>query len=395
LDLNLTTARDFAIALFIGALIGIERERRKASSDPVGVGGIRTFILLAQAGAISAWLSSHLETPSIFVATVLGISALVLAGYFAQVRSHPDSVGLTTETAAIGVTLLGGAVRKLGDDDLYAGLKLLIATFIALPLIPNETIDPWNALNPYKLWLLVILISCLSLVGYVAARWLGSERGTAVTAIAGGLVSSTAVTLAFARRSKEAGGAAGATLVAGGILLAWLVMFIRVAVVVAVVNRELLRPLLVPMAAMGIVSGLAALWLLRGGGRKRGAATGGVPLKNPFSLTSAIRFALVFAAVLLLVALVQHYFPGRGVYAIAALAGLTDVDAITLSMTSCVGSGECSPDLGAGAIVLATLSNTLVKLGLAVWLGAAALRIPMLVATAAIVAVGLAAVALG
>ena len=422
-DLDLTVARNFAIALFIGALVGIEREKRKDSPDPVGVGGIRTFILFAQAGAVSAWLSVQLATPWIFVAGVASIAGLIVADYLAHTRAHPDALGITTEAAAIAVTLLGGAsmfgypevavslaivtssvlafkqpihglVEKIGTDDLYAGLKLLIATFIALPLLPNHPLDPWGALNPYKLWLLVILISSLSLAGYIAVRWLGQGRGTAVTAVAGGLVSSTAVTLSFARQSAEGARAPAGALLVGGILLAWVVMFARVVVEVAVVNRALLPALLVPIASMGVAATIGAGWLLlRGAGAKQPAG-GNVPLKNPFSLMAAIRFGLVFAAVMLVVALVQHYLPGRGLYAVAALAGLSDVDAITLSMASCSGDGTCTPQVAVGSIVIAALTNTLVKAGMVVALGAVAMRVPILVASAAIVAAGLAALGL-
>src|SRR5207344_1725859 len=179
-----------------------------------------------------------------------------------------------------------------------------------------------------KLWLLVILISSLSLVGYVATRWLGAGRGTAVTGITGGLVSSTAVTLSFARRGREEPATAAA--LACGILLAWAIMFARVLVMALLVNPTLLFPLLVPCAAMGLVA-VALAWLnYRSNAEptRRQAEEDAVPLRNPFSLTAAIKFAILFAAVLLLVKVVQLYFPGEGVYLVAALAGLTDVDAI-------------------------------------------------------------------
>ncbi len=422
-DLDLSVARNFAIALFIGALVGIEREKRKASADPIGIGGIRTFILFAETGAVSAWLSVQLGSPWIFVAGVGAIAGVVVAGYLAHARVVPDSLGITTEAAAIAVCLLGGAtmfgypevavglaiatssvlafkqpihgvVEKIGTDDLYAGLKLLIATFIALPLLPDRPLDPWGALNPHRLWLLVILISSLSLVGYIAVRWLGQGRGTALTAVAGGLVSSTAVTLSFARQSAEGSRAPGGALLVGGILLAWVVMFGRVVIEVAVVNRALLPPLLIPITSMGVAAAIGAVWLLRRGGSAKQPAGGDVPLRNPFSLTAAIRFALLFAAVLLVVALVQHYLPGRGLYAVAALAGLSDVDAITLSRASCAGDGTCTPQVAVASIVIAALTNTLVKAGMVVALGAAAMRAPILAASAAIVASGLAALGL-
>ncbi len=412
--------RNFAIALFIGALVGLDREKKKAAEQDIGLGGIRTFILFAMAGAISGWLSSELGNVWIFIATVGGVSASVIVGYVIQARESPAYIGLTTEIAAIVVCLLGGLtlfgypgvavalgigtsailafkqpihglVGRIGSDDLYAGLKLLIATFIVLPLLPNEAIDPIGALNPYRLWLLVILISSLSLVGYVAVRVLGPGRGTALTGLFGGLVSSTAVTLAFSKRSREeAGHGDVGDVLAAGILLAWVLMFVRVVVEVVVVHISLLPRLLPALGVMGAVSLVAAGWFLRRDAAARQGVPfeGRVPLRNPFSLTSAVKFAAFFAVVLVVVKLVEQYLPGQGFYAVAGLAGLTDVDAITLSMTNYAREGG-DPSTAANAIVTAVLTNTMVKAGLTTALATAALRRRVVGATAAILAAGI------
>ena len=274
--------------------------------------------------------TSRVQEGTFGLTTEIAAVAVFLLGAMTML-GHPElAIGLGVVTAAVLAYKqpLHGLVAKLGWDDVYAGVRLLIATFIILPLLPDRTLDPWQALNPYKLWLLVILISSLSLVGYVATRWLGAGRGTALTGITGGLVSSTAVTLAFARRSRDEPAAAAA--LACGILLAWAVMFARVLALVLAVNAALVYPLLLPIAAMGLLTLFAAWLLYRRGGETAGPQD--VPLKNPFSLTAAVQFAVAFAAVLLLVKVIQLYVPGGGVYIVAALAGLTDVDAITLSM---------------------------------------------------------------
>jgi uncharacterized membrane protein (DUF4010 family) len=282
---------------------------------------------------------------------------------------------------------LHGFVEKLGWDDVYAGLRLLIATFIALPLLPNHPIDPWGALNPYKLWLLVILISSLSLVGYVLTRWLGPARGTALTGLTGGLVSSTAVTLSFSREAGET--PQNTTALACGILLAWTVMFMRVIVLVAAVNRKLLPEMIIPFVVMTLASGGYAAWLyfsdksIDGKAPKRE-----VDIENPFSLTAAAKFAALFAVVLLAVKIVQEHFPPSGLYAVAALAGLTDVDAITLSMLEFAQSGEAR--VAVIAIVIASLSNTIVKCVMAFVFGGEGLGKKLLVATAVTLAAGLA-----
>src|SRR5512134_2354521 len=258
---------ELASAVLIGALVGVEREKSKASSGNLGIGGLRTFILFSLTGALAAWLAQALDSALVLVAGILAVTALAIAGYVIQARSRPDAIGLTTETAAVSVCLLGaacslghpqlalaggiavsaflaykeplhGLVAKLAPDDIYAAVKLLAASFIVLPLLPTEPIDPWGALVPRSLWLLVILIAGLSLVGYVATRALGPERGTAITGLSGGLVSSTAVTLTFAKRSREEHGATDDAL-AAGTFLAWAVSFARVVVLAAVVHPPL------------------------------------------------------------------------------------------------------------------------------------------------------------
>ena len=303
--MDLDLARSFLIALLIGALVGIDRERKKATEPGHSFGGIRTHILLALVGAASARLAVELAMPWTFPVTLAVVGAAVVASYIHQNRDQADAHGLTSEVAAIAVFLLGamvvvgepelavalgvvtsavlaykqplhGAVQRLDAQDLFAGLKLLIASFIVLPLLPDTAVDPWQAINPYRLWLLVILISALSLAGYVAVRWLGSTHGSAVTGLAGGLVSSTATTLSFARSSGKAGEGDGHAL-AAGILLAWLVMFARVLVLIAVINRSLLLTAWPPIAAMGVVTArLRRLALSRGAGRgARHKAAGG------------------------------------------------------------------------------------------------------------------------
>ena len=425
MSLDLATVQSFALALLIGALVGIEREKRKAEEGGVGAHGLRTFILFAELGALGGFLATRLASPWILVATLAAAVATVVAGYVQESRARADSIGLTTEGAALVVCLLGALVtlgqpalavvlgiataatlaykqplhtliQKLGWPDVYAGLRLLVATFIVLPFLPNRAVDPWGALNPYSLWKLVLLISSLSLVGYAATRLLGADKGAALTGLTGGLASSTAVTLSFAKRSREEGASAPAAALASGILVAWAVMFARVLVEVLVVNRDLVGRVAVPFSAMGLAALAAAaffFWQGRRDRREAPQAAPGVPLTNPFSLTSAAKFAAFFALVLLVVRLAQGRLPGAGVYAVAALAGLTDVDAITLSMAQYAHTG--SPQVAVTAIGVAALSNTLTKCVLVAVLGGASLRKPVAVATGAVFAAGAAALFLG
>ncbi|WP_088280834.1 DUF4010 domain-containing protein [Ideonella sp. A 288] len=427
--MDLATARNFLIALLIGALVGLEREKRKATEPGPTFGGIRTYTLLALVGATSAWLSRTLDSPWLLAVTLAVVGAAVVASHVLQAREPDSPLGLTSEVAAIAVCLLGAMVvvgdpglavalavvtsallafkqplhslvRRIDTDDLFAGIKLAIASFIVLPLLPNATVDPWDALNPYTLWLLVIFISALSLLGYVAVRVLGTTYGTAITGLAGGLVSSTATTVSFARTSQTGTDAAQAHALAAGILLSWGVMFARVVVLVLLVNRALLPALAVPCAAMIAATLVLAarhgrLSLPQGTPTSAAAPTAAgeatqVRVSNPFSLTSAIRFGVLFAVVLLGVALAQQHAPGFGVYVVAALAGLVDVDAITLSVARQADTPAALAQAG-HAITLAMLSNTLVKCAI-VWLqGDGPVRGHIARATALMLGLGVAA----
>ncbi len=320
---DLEAVWNFATALLIGALLGIERERHKREHDEQTIGGLRTFVLFALIGALGGWLTLALDSPWILAAALVAALAPVLAGYVISARTQPDALGLTTELAAVAACLLGamtmlgyrelavglgvavaavlaykqplhGLVQRLDREDVYAGLRLLIATFIVLPLLPDDPVDPWGALRPRSLWMLVLLISSLSLVGYVATRLLGTNRGIPLTGVTGGLVSSTAVTLAFSRQSRDPAYATAAPALASGILLAWAVMFARVIVEVLVVNRALLGAVLVPFSAMALTATAAAAYLHR---RARShESTAGVALSNPFSLRAAAKFAALATA---------------------------------------------------------------------------------------------------
>jgi uncharacterized membrane protein (DUF4010 family) len=414
MDLDLRTLGDFATALSIGALIGIEREKRAVTEQDRGIGGVRTFILIAGLGALAGWLAREHQAPWLVGVALVVVGMVIVAGYVLAARKNPESLGLTTEVAALVVCLLAaavllgerelgvalgvvtaavlaykdplhGIVARLGWDDVFAGVRLLLATFVILPLLPDRPVDPWGALNPRSLWILVLLISSLSLVGYVATRSLGAHRGTMATGLAGGMVSSTAVTLAFARQSREKG--AVGTALAAGILLAWSVMFVRVLIEVLVVNAALARPLAPALAGLALASGLCAWVLFRRGARAAAPSGEGVAVRNPFSLTQAAKFAALFAVVMLVVEAVKRYSPGEGFYVVAAIAGLTDVDAITLSMAEYAKSG--AERIAVDSIVIAALSNTLVKTGMVVAVGGRDLRRALVACAAGLVVLGI------
>lgn len=417
MDLKLLQA--LGTALFIGALVGTERTKHQ-KSEQEGFAGLRTFILFAELGAVLGWLSVKLDSAMLFTAGLVCVTVVVAAAYLVEKRASPDSVGTTTTISALIVYVLGGlsmtgystlavalgittaallamketlhqGVQRINQVELFATLRLLFASFIVLPLLPRQPVDPWGAINPYKLWLLVILISALSMVGYVAVRLLGAARGVLVTGFFGGIVSSTAATLTFARQSRE-NPDSGAALVAGT-LISWTVMFLRIAVLVAVLRWSLLRSVILPILLLGILGSGFCFWALRrarGGVGTRALLPQEATFRNPFKLISAVKFALIFAVILLAAKLVTRFAPGAGIYWLSAVAGTTDVDAIVLSLADLGGNQAQSNLVLARAVLIAIVANTLGKFGLAAFLGTRQLRLLLIPATTAMVAVGLA-----
>lgn len=388
----------FAVALLVGALVGVERERYRLIHGEVPA-GLRSFTLLSLLGALAAFLGGLPGGGFVFPIAFLGVVALLAIGGAAEPHEGPGSTaGLTTRLAGVVVFLLGAAVisgerelavaiaivvttvlaleswlhdvvRRLSTAEAMASLQLLIATFIVLPLLPAEAIDPWDAIRPYGLWWLVILVASMSLVGYVGVRLLGGQRGFLVAGLFGGLVSSTAVSLSLSRQSQDQPDWSRA--LAGGVLLSWATMVVRVLVEVAVVERSLLPWLLAPGLGF-LLPALAAVALLTR--RNETAAAPDLGLANPFSLLSAAKVGAAFAVVLLVVRLTQVYLPPSSVHLVAALAGLTDVDAITLSLAGEVRDGRLAHGTATTALLLAGASNTLVKLALVGWFGRGPMR---------------------
>jgi uncharacterized membrane protein (DUF4010 family) len=406
-SLDTVLLTNFATAALIGALVGVDRERR-AGDQPI-FGGLRTFVLISLAGACSSWLGVQLALPSLVLAGLLGLVVLLAVSYL---RMGGEEVGLTGEIAAVVVYLLGVAcgvgqrelavvlgittsvllafkqplhslVAQVGEEDLAAGLKLLVATFIVLPLLPREPVDPWGAIVPYRVWWLVVLISGLSLLGYIAVRALGERKGLLLTGIFGGLVSSTAVTMSAARQSHQG---MGASALAMSVLAAWGVMFLRVVVEVAMVNPALLWDIAPPMVAMAVAAGVCAG--VFGWHQPEQQDGMGSSLRNPFSLWEAVKFAALFTAVRLAVELGHHYVGDEILYVVAALAGTTDVDAITLSVAE-LAREQIPAATAVAAIGIAAASNTLVKLSMVWATGTAELARRMGIATIVIAVVGL------
>jgi uncharacterized membrane protein (DUF4010 family) len=373
------------IALLCGALVGLEREFVRQREGRAPFAGVRTMMLIALAGALATHLSLTMGRWIVAVAFA-AVGTLLAISYYADAERDP---GMTTEVAGLVTFLLGVMIaegtatlavataivvtlilslrgplhefaRRISEEDLYATLKFAIMTFVVLPFLPNRAYGPFAVLNPWEIWLMVVLISGISFLAYVLNHLLGERRGTVVAALLGGLVSSTAVTLAAAQRSREQ--ARLAPLLAAAVLLASVVMLPRVLVVLAIVQPSLVPVLVLPAAMMALANGIACVLLLRG--RHVVPEEPGAQLENPFALGAAIRFALFFTAVLFGAKAAEVLYGGAGLYAAAAVSGLADVDAITLSVAKQVGNGTAI-DLGARTILVAVMANTASKAALA------------------------------
>ena len=399
--IDLNTAWQFGTALGLGMLIGLERERTRREEKIFA--GVRTFALVALLGATSVFAGGHAGLPWIVGVVFAALVALVAVAYF--VTAKAGSIGATTEISLLLTFFIGslcawdqvgvaGAVavaamlllalkgwlhnlaKRIEPSDVEATLKFAIITLIILPLVPDTNFGPTGleVINPYKTWLMVVLIAGLNFCGYILVKVVGREHGLGITGLLGGLVSSTAVTLSFSQRSRVEPGLA--PVLALAILLAWTVMFFRVVVEVGVVNLSLAKDLALGMVIMGGVSLVICFLLWR-----RGRITETAEVEsghNPFELGDAIKFGALFAVVIFVAKVAQVYFGNAGLYLAGALAGLTDVDAIALSMANLAQQDPASSGPAARTIVIAVISNTMVKCGMAIWLGAPSMRRTMI-----------------
>jgi uncharacterized membrane protein (DUF4010 family) len=378
-----------AIALGLGLLVGLQRERSASR-----VGGIRTFALLSLLGGSCAMLGRELGG-WIVVAGFLGVAALlVLANVMKlHVPQHQPDPGQTTEVAALlmyvigaylvlgdlatgvalGTTLavllylkqpLHSFVQGLNERDLRAIMQFAVISLVILPVLPDRTYGPYDVLNPADVWRMVVLIVAISLCGYVAYKLVGQRAGAVLGGFLGGLISSTATTVSFAQRTvRSAGSVPIATLV---ISIASTVAVLRVLFEVGVVAGGHFAALAPPLAAflLVMVGVAAAAYLLT-----RGQGADVMDQENPAELKGALLFGALYALILLGVAAAKANLGDRGLYLIALISGLTDVDAITLSTARFVDTHRLDPQTGWRTILIAVLANMLFKAGTVAFLG--------------------------
>lgn len=411
---TLDLAQRLGTALALGLLIGIERGwQKRGEQEGARVAGVRTYGLIGLFGGISAVLAEQLGLW--IMASGFGALALLIAvGYGVSAHMRHDygitsavaalitfavgalcALGILDIAAAVGVVTFGlltmkpvlhDWVARLRREELVAAMQLLLISLVALPLLPDKGYGPWNALNPYKIWLMVVLIAAIGFTGYAAVRIFGARLGLLLTALAAGLASSTALTLNYARLGRRQRDLAST--LSAGIVIAAATMLPRLVVLVSAINLAILRDVAAPllaMAAAGFIAGLA-LWLRS----RRDGAPGHGWLSNPLDLKSAVQFGALLAAIALAANAAREWAGDAGIYLLSLVSGIADTDAITLSLAE-LARGGITAQLATQGIVIAAVTNTAVKLGMVVAIGGRGMAVPAIAGMAPMIAVGVAA----
>lgn len=407
MTMDLTTFYPLALALALGLLVGLQRER---SAHPVA--GIRTFPLITLLGVLSTlffretgiWLT---------VAGLIAVSILLLQVNLIRIREGKYEPGITTEMAALVMFLVGAALplgyaapavvisgvvavllqakeplhrfsRAIGEAEFRAGSRLVLVGLVILPILPNQPYGPYGVLNPFEIWLMVVMIVGVSLGAYVVHRLLGDRVGALLGGALGGFISSTATTVSYARRARGKGSAAAASS-AVVIVLASTTVFLRVMLMVGLVAPSYAWGLLPPLAALGAVMGILAVVLYFAG---RHAEAESVQQEPPTDMRAPIIFGLLYALVLLAVAYGRDRMGDSGLYLVAAISGLTDMDAITLSTARLTQAQQLGPELGWRVILVGVLASLVFKGALAGILGGMQLFLRVAAAFAVVMAAG-------
>lgn len=379
--------QQIGISLGLGLLVGLEREW----SEPEAA-GIRTFALITLLGTVCALLSLRFGG-WVLAGAVVALGAMMVVNNLSRKRFDDSHPGPTTEVAALlmfsvgallpigmiplGIAIGGGAavllhwkkplhgfVRHIGGSDITAIFRLVLIALVILPLLPDESFGPYEVLNPFRIWLTVVLIVGISIGGYLISKLVGPKTGSVLNGIFGGLISSTATTVSYSRRSKTAPEVSG--LAALVIMIASAVVFVRVAFEVAIVAPGIVWQVLPQFGAiclwMALIAALAFLLV-----RKERAEIS--EPKDPSNLVAAVVFGGLYALVLLAVAAAKQYFGDTGLYFVAAISGLTDMDAITLSTAQLINTGQLNVDIGWRMMLIGAMSNILFKGGAVAILG--------------------------
>lgn len=379
------------VSLAIGLLVGLQRGwQTRDAEDNRRAAGFRTFALSGLLGGVTGLIALR-TTASVIGWVFLGYITAFTAFHWLEARN--EGRASVTSVVAGMLTFLLGTMAVVGDlqlaiacavgttvllalreplhrwidslnlQEIRAVLTLLAMSFLLLPLLPDRPIDPWKAINPYQIWLLAIMIAVISFAGYVAVKTFGNRLGVFMAAVAGGLASSTATTLALARLAREHPSSSG--LLSAGILVAGVVMMLRAGIIAVALNRALLTSLLPALLTTAAVLGIGAaiLWF-----RNVEQESPELRISNPLAVGTAVKLAALLAAVMLAAELVRQMFGGVGILVVAALSGVADVDALTISIARMAGA-DVDFNTAARAIMIAIAVNTVSKTVMAGWVG--------------------------
>lgn len=409
-------AGPFAISAGLGALIGLVRQWawQQEHQQEAEYAGVRTFTLWALLGCATALLSERFGA-ALFPVALAGLCLYITAARWTSKAEQAEgytSFAVMMETFFLGalayigertiaVILAAGTMVLLGSKgpisrwtrrftrrDMFHVLQFVAVTGVVLPLVPDRGYGPFAALNPYDTWLMVVLMSGIGFAGYVLIRLFGAQAGVTLTGLIGGLASSTATTLTFSRKSRESPDLSLPCALA--VILACDVMVMRVAVMVGAISPALLSKAAWPLAILLAPGVLLAVW---GWWQTRNLpATGTTPeVQNPLGLGTAVRFALLYTGIKFLVRAAMELKFTTALLPIAALSGLTDMDAIALTMARSVTEETMSVELATRGVIVAAVANSVLKGILAASLGSPALRWRVLAAMALTTAAGVGA----
>ncbi|MDZ7749655.1 MAG: MgtC/SapB family protein [Halofilum sp. (in: g-proteobacteria)] len=389
---TLEALQTLALALLLGMLVGLQRELKDKH-----IAGFRTFGLVTVFGAVTGLIAGH-AGGWIIGAGLVGVIAVIVVGNVIKLRADRVDYGMTTEVSlllmfAIGAWLPHGSwtagaaaaggtalilyskprfkviIDRLEEQDIKAIMQFVLISLIILPILPNETYGPFDVFNPRLTWLLVVLITGISLAGYLMFKFVGQRTGVLLGGILGGLVSSTATTVSYARMSSASAPAARNAAVV--IVLASSMVYVRMLIEIGIMAPAHFYRMGIPIIALGLFT-LVVAWLVYQRITDTEAET--PPQKNPSELGSALVFAGFYVFILFLMAAANELLPDDALFAVALVSGLTNMDAVTLSTSQLVSDGTVSDDKGWRLILTAFVSNTLFKFGIACTLGHAELR---------------------
>ncbi len=386
MDIDITT---LGIALGLGLLVGLQRERFQSR-----IAGIRTFSLITLFGAISGLISRSFGHVWVIAAGVISVAILFAVANILEKEIDEPDIGQTTEIAALLMYAIGaylvlgdmtigvvvGAfvalllhlkgfftehVAKLGEKDLQAIMVFVAVSLVILPVLPTNTFGPYDVLNLREIWFMVALIVGISVIGYFAYKWLGKNMGAGLSGILGGLISSTATTVAYARQTKD--NPALYRLAGFVITAASAVAFARILIEVAIVAPSHISVVAPPiLVVLGIIT-LIAIVLFFAISRQTHEP---IPdPENPAQFKVALIFAILYAVFLVLIAFAKDSLGLEGLYGVSIISGLTDMDAITLSLASMMNNGRILPEQGWKLILAAGLANLVFKMGMVALLG--------------------------